>query len=124
MTRGARDWRDAPGRRLFTATSHTAAPRALRAFLSFLLHLPFASPRPPAAAAQAVHAPYDLPPAAGGGTCAANATNATCAGALADMLRDSDVWLGAIVGALRAKQMWDDTLLVCVVVSTSLPTTI
>ena len=52
---------------------------------------------------QAVHEPYDAPP-----LCSVHA----CPNVLLAMLRESDEYVGALVGLLKRKEMWQDTLLV------------
>ena len=78
------------------------AVKAQPAGAPFFLYLPW----------QAVHSPYDLPPRDGGGTCAASDASARCAGALSAMLADADAWAGALVAALRARGLYENTLFV------------
>lgn len=62
----------------------------------FFLYLPW----------QAVHAPYDLPPSC------AEPTADTCPNKIRAMIGDVDIWVGKLVEALKAKDMYDNTLMV------------
>jgi len=55
---------------------------------------------------QAVHAPYDLPPSC------AEPTAETCPNKIRAMIGDVDIWTGKLVEALKAKDMYDNTLMV------------
>lgn len=58
---------------------------------------------------QAVHAPYDLPP-----RCREEGRGGTdeCPNKIRAMINDVDIWAGRLVTALKAKGMYEDTLIV------------
>jgi len=64
--------------------------------IPFFMYLPW----------QAVHSPYDLPPSC------AEPTSKTCPNKIRAMIADVDAWTGKLVAALKAKGMYDHTLMV------------
>ena len=54
--------------------------------------------------------PYDLPPSCGASSSFTSRKN--CTNKIEAMVRDADEWVGRLEAALKAKGMWDETLIV------------